>query len=67
MGVHLNDLPPKVREQVARKMVRGRSDGKTAGRDNPHRCAEPPGEGARGKYHNVAAVRVLHRAEEWMY
>jgi len=59
MGVHLSDLPPKVREQVARKMLRGRSDGKTADRDNPHRCAEPPGEGARGKYGNVGAVREV--------
>ena len=59
MGIRMSDLPPKVREQVARKMLRGRSDGKTADRDNPHRCAEPPGEGARGKYGNVGAVREV--------
>ena len=67
MGVHLNDLPPKVREQVARKMVRDTSSG--AARHLPHKGKAPtpgpaghplPGEGkGAGKYHNQKAVRYV--------
>ena len=67
MGVHLNDLPPKVREQVARKMVRDTSSG--AARHLPLKGKAPtpgpaghplPGEDkGEGKYHNQKAVRYV--------
>jgi len=74
MGVHLNDLPPKVREQVARKMVQDTSSG--AARHRPIKGKAPtpgpaghplhgmashiPGESkGAGKYHNQKAVRYV--------
>ena len=67
MGVHLNDLPPKVRERVARKMVQDTSSG--AARHLPLKGKTPtpgpaghplPGEGkGEGKYRNRKAERYV--------
>ena len=43
MGVHLNDLPPKVREQVARKMVQ-KATPQSRKRDSSPCAGEPFGE-----------------------
>lgn len=68
MGIYLNDLPPKAREQVARKMVQ-KTTPQSRKRDSspytgePHLsagCADssPQGE-PLGKYHNVKTVRYV--------
>jgi hypothetical protein len=67
MGIHLNDLPPKVREQVARKMV-GKTHTRTVGPPSPRRgqgeriatsAAPSRNDSAEGKYHNQKAVRYV--------
>ena len=67
MAIRMSDLPPKVREQVARKMVRDHpSGGKAAtspsqGRNTSPalRANSPQGEAGEGKYHNQKAVREV--------
>ena len=59
MGVRLNDLPPKAREQVARKMVQEATPQSRKRASSP--CTGEPydSNAAEAKYHNVKTTRQV--------
>lgn len=57
MGVRLEDLPAKAREQVARKMMGG------SGRRIATSAVPPRNDSTEGKYHNQKAVREVEGSQ----
>ena len=65
MGIPLEQLPPKAREQIAQKMLK---ENKKRGTTPPALCVTSPCAGeARGKYGNKKAVRVLANGREFKF
>ena len=69
MAVNYNDLPPKAREQVARKMLRENKEKTTPPSGRRPDTSPCTGEalGAANKYRNKPGVRVLANGKEFKF